>query len=171
LKSMVPPTQRPADQGDNVSHHSTSERRERPRHRSAAECSQQIPPSDGDCHTPLPCEVRKWERYHATSAQSSRSRRASGQSLLSDMARGPNTTDQTKPGCAQRRHGPTRILKSKLLLSPPAPGGRRHRGLACRLVTVRRRVVLGVAEGERPQPRRPTGAAAAFMMRPIRLCF
>src|SRR5262249_50841228 len=26
----------------------------------AAECSQQFPPSDGDCHTPLPCEVRKW---------------------------------------------------------------------------------------------------------------
>src|SRR5262249_22724513 len=25
----------------------------------AAECGQQFPPSDGDCHTPLPCEVRK----------------------------------------------------------------------------------------------------------------
>src|SRR5262249_28390931 len=25
-----------------------------------AECDQQFPPSDGDCHTPLPCEVRKW---------------------------------------------------------------------------------------------------------------
>src|SRR5262249_54399190 len=34
-------------------------RRERPRRRRAAECSQQFPPSDGDCHTPLPCEVRK----------------------------------------------------------------------------------------------------------------
>ena len=34
-------------------------RRERPRCRRAAECSQQFPPSDGDCHTPLPCEVRK----------------------------------------------------------------------------------------------------------------
>src|SRR5215813_7204283 len=34
-------------------------RRERPRDRRAAECSQQFPPSDGDCHTPLPCEVRK----------------------------------------------------------------------------------------------------------------
>src|SRR5262249_2004590 len=33
-------------------------RRERPRSR-AAECGQQFPPSDGDCHTPLPCEVRK----------------------------------------------------------------------------------------------------------------
>src|SRR5262249_32189935 len=30
-------------------------RRERPRRRSAAECSQQFPPSDGDCHTPLIC--------------------------------------------------------------------------------------------------------------------
>src|SRR5262249_24393838 len=26
-----------------------------------AECDQQFPPSDGDCHTPLPCEVRKWK--------------------------------------------------------------------------------------------------------------
>src|SRR5262249_37189916 len=34
-------------------------RRERPRGRRAAECDQQLPPSDGDCHTPLPCEVRK----------------------------------------------------------------------------------------------------------------
>src|SRR5262249_894206 len=28
--------------------------------RRAAECSQQSPPSDGDCHTLLPREVRKW---------------------------------------------------------------------------------------------------------------
>jgi len=34
-------------------------RRERPRRRRAAEYSQQLPPSDGDCHTPLPREVRK----------------------------------------------------------------------------------------------------------------
>src|SRR5215468_4126478 len=33
-------------------------RRDRPRDRRAAECGQQFPPSDGDCHTPLPCEVR-----------------------------------------------------------------------------------------------------------------
>src|SRR5499427_7833515 len=33
-------------------------RRERPRGR-AAERSQQFPPSEGDCHTPLPCEERK----------------------------------------------------------------------------------------------------------------
>src|SRR5262249_61077628 len=25
----------------------------------ATECGQQFPPSDGDCHTPPPCEVRK----------------------------------------------------------------------------------------------------------------
>ena len=35
-------------------------RRERPRSRPAAERDQQFPPSDGDCHTPLPREVRKW---------------------------------------------------------------------------------------------------------------
>ena len=34
-------------------------RRERPRDSSAAKCDQQFPPSDGDCHTPLPREVRK----------------------------------------------------------------------------------------------------------------
>src|SRR5262249_17244219 len=34
-------------------------RRQRPRHYRAAERSQQFPPSDGDCHTPLPREVRK----------------------------------------------------------------------------------------------------------------
>src|SRR5881396_2700122 len=33
----------------------------------AAECGQQFPPSDGDCHTPLPREVRKNQQYHATS--------------------------------------------------------------------------------------------------------
>ena len=32
-------------------------RRERPRGRDA-ERDQQFPPPDGDCHTPLPCEVR-----------------------------------------------------------------------------------------------------------------
>jgi len=34
-------------------------RRGRPRRCRAAEYGQQFPPSDGDCHTPLPCEVRK----------------------------------------------------------------------------------------------------------------
>src|SRR5262249_56291147 len=30
-----------------------------PRRHRAAECGQQFPSSDGDCHTPLPCEVRR----------------------------------------------------------------------------------------------------------------
>src|SRR5215469_7353147 len=34
-------------------------RRDQPGDCGAAEGSQQFPPSDGDCHTPLPCEVRK----------------------------------------------------------------------------------------------------------------
>jgi hypothetical protein len=34
-------------------------RSERPRGSDAAERDQQFPPSDGDCHPPLPCEVRK----------------------------------------------------------------------------------------------------------------
>src|SRR5262249_39567448 len=33
--------------------------RERPRCRRTAECGQQFPPSDGDCHAPLPCEVHR----------------------------------------------------------------------------------------------------------------
>src|SRR6516164_9954035 len=41
------------------------------------------------------------------------------------------------------------------LLPPPALGERRHRGLARRLVAVRRRAVLMLAESERPHPRRP----------------
>src|SRR5262245_50787612 len=45
--------------------------RERPRRSCAAECGQQFPSSNGDCHTPLPCEVRKKERYHVTMVQSS----------------------------------------------------------------------------------------------------
>jgi hypothetical protein len=35
---------------------------------------------------------------------------------------------------------------------PPAFGERRHRGLAPRLVAVRRRAVFVVAEGKRPHP-------------------
>ena len=38
---------------------SNSSRTPPSRRRRAAECGQQFPPSDGDCHTPLPCEVRK----------------------------------------------------------------------------------------------------------------
>jgi len=34
-------------------------RHERPRDSRAAERGQQFPPSDGNCHAPLPCEVRK----------------------------------------------------------------------------------------------------------------
>src|SRR5262249_44856330 len=44
-------------------------RRERPRGRRTAECDQQLPPSDGDCHTLLPREVRR-KRYYATSVLS-----------------------------------------------------------------------------------------------------
>src|SRR5262249_52845281 len=35
--------------------------RKRPCSRCSAECSQQFSPSNGDCHTPLPREVRKWK--------------------------------------------------------------------------------------------------------------
>ena len=45
-------------------------RRERPHSHCAAECDQQFPPSDGDCHTPLPREAPEGKRYHATSVLS-----------------------------------------------------------------------------------------------------
>src|SRR5262249_858532 len=50
-------------------------RRERPRGRRAAECGQQFPPADGGCPMvavmrPFPREVRKTQRYHATSVLS-----------------------------------------------------------------------------------------------------
>jgi hypothetical protein len=40
------------------------------------------------------------------------------------------------------------------LFPPPALGERRHRSLARRGVTVRRRAIFVVPEGERPHPRR-----------------
>src|SRR5262249_46299489 len=47
---------------DYTNHHQScwrsGARRERPRDR-AADRRHQFPPSDGDCHAPLPCEVRK----------------------------------------------------------------------------------------------------------------
>jgi hypothetical protein len=43
------------------------------------------------------------------------------------------------------------------LLPPPASWQRGHRGLARRRVAVRRRAILMVAKGERPQPRRAFG--------------
>ena len=48
----------------------------RPRGRRAAERDQQLPPSDGDCHTPLPCEVRKWNDTTPKSALSLSARQA-----------------------------------------------------------------------------------------------
>src|SRR5262249_34743708 len=74
--------------------------RQRPRDRRAAECGQQFPPSDGDCHAPLPCEVRR-ERYHATSVQSSRSRRA-GCRLFP-----PRSSASTTPAASSSRPPPS----------------------------------------------------------------
>src|SRR5262245_38492526 len=48
-----------ADKADHRHRRLLRARRERPRRGRAAECGQKLPPSDGNCHTPLPCEVRK----------------------------------------------------------------------------------------------------------------
>src|SRR5262245_4183523 len=106
-------------------------RSERPRCRGAAECGQQLPPSDDDCHTPLPCEVRKG-RYHATSVQSWRSRRAECWLL--------------RPSLRLPLHYP-----------PPALGERRHCCLARWLIAVDGRAIFVVAVGQRPEPRHPHG--------------
>src|SRR5215475_5158164 len=50
---------RPGQESDHRHRRLLPPRRERPRRRRAAECDQQFPTSDGDCHTPLPREVRK----------------------------------------------------------------------------------------------------------------
>src|SRR6516162_1304185 len=77
-----------------------------------AECGQQFPPSDGDCHTPLPREVRK------------------GNDTTS-RARSLAVRGGQDAGC--------RILVGfNYNLPPPALGERRHRGLARRLVAVHR---------------------------------
>src|SRR6516165_1948838 len=92
--------------------------RERPSSCRAAECSQQFPPSDVDCHTPLPCEVRK----------------------------GNDTTLSACSLAVQG--GLRLSSASTALLPPPALGERRHHGLMRRLAAVRRRAVLVMAESE-----------------------
>src|SRR6516162_1079853 len=52
------------------------------------------------------------------------------------------------------------------LLPPPTFRERLHRGLARRLVAVRRCAVFVLSEGECPHPRCPTGTVAAFMIWP-----
>src|SRR5262249_47813595 len=103
-------------------------RRERPRGRRAAECDQQFPPSDGDCHTPLPCEVRKWNdttpRWCSLPVQG-------GQDA----------------GCFNLNLRP-----STALLPSPGLCERRHRGAARRLVAVRGGAVLMLPKGQHPQP-------------------
>src|SRR5262245_43968180 len=53
-------------------------RPERPRRRCTAERDQQFPPSDGDCHTPLPCEARKCDDTTSRSVLSLGTRRGRG---------------------------------------------------------------------------------------------
>ena len=98
-------------------------RRERPGCR-AAECSQQFPPSDSDCHTPLPREgafakIPRHERAVLTGRPSARV--------------GGGT-----PGTGLNGSPPTLRLafKSCLLCPRQLLAKRRHRGLAGRLVAV-----------------------------------
>src|SRR5262249_19798654 len=94
-------------------------RRERPRCHRTAECSQQFPSSDGDCHTPLPCEVRKGN----------------------DTT--PRVCSLKEAGCWLLR---PQSSASTALLPPPALSERGHRGLARRLVADVRSSCLGNAK-------------------------
>src|SRR5262249_45284188 len=63
-------------------------RREWPRDNRAAERDQQLPPSDGNCHTPLPCEVRKGTIPHQERAVSTlKQGRMLGASTVTPAAR------------------------------------------------------------------------------------
>src|SRR5262249_26758024 len=86
-------------------------RREWPPGRRAAECGQQFPPSDGDCHTPLPREVRKGND-------------------TTPLACSLHVQGGQDAACFD--------LSLRLLLPPPALCERRHRSLARRLVAVHR---------------------------------
>src|SRR5262249_49482587 len=103
-------------------------RRERPCSR-AAECGQQFPPSDGDCHTPLPCEVRK--------------------GTIPRHERAVFTFKEA--GCWLLPPLPS---ASTALLPPPALRERRHRGLARRRVAMSWRPIFTLPEGQCPHPRR-----------------
>ena len=103
-------------------------RRERPRSRRAAECSQQFPPSDGDCHPPLPREVRKWN--DTTPRARSLPVQGGQDAGCCRPASGSKAERLSFPLCpGQRTYLP--ILE---LLPPPTLRERRHRGLARRLV-------------------------------------
>src|SRR5215470_11341196 len=100
---------------------------ERPRNRRTAESGYQFPPSDGDCHTPLPCEVRK----------------------------GNDTTSRACSLAVQGGRMLVAFTSFVGILPPPTFGERGHGGLARSLITVGWRALLVVAEGKRPHPRHP----------------
>src|SRR5262249_43844506 len=104
-------------------------RRQRPRHRRAAECGQQFPPSDDDRHTPLPCEVRKG---NDTTPRACSLHVQGGRMLVL----------------------PPLSSASTALLPPPALCERSHRGLARRRVAMSWRPIFTLPEGQCPHPRR-----------------
>jgi len=87
-------------------------RRGRPSCRRAAECSQQLPPSDGDCHTPLPCEVRKGNDTtpRACSLAVQGSRRA-GCWLLSPLSWALAKGQRQHPRRTERARRPTFMIR------------------------------------------------------------
>src|SRR5262249_44751189 len=120
--------------------------RERPCRR-AAECGQQFPPSDGGCHTPLPCEVRKGN--DTTPRACSLAVQGGQNAGCCRPASGSKAERLSFPLCPRKRT----YLPILELLPPPALRERCHGGLARRGITVRRRAVFVMPERKRPQPR------------------
>src|SRR5262249_28509095 len=110
--------------------------RERPRGGRAAECDQQFPPSDGDCHTPLPCEVRK------------------------------GTVPRHERPVFTFKEGRMLVASTSLVsfnCTTPAASFSNAAIAAWRVaVAMRWRAVVGLREGEDPRHGLPTGAAAVI---------
>src|SRR5262249_7512231 len=115
--------------------------RERPCRR-AAECGQQFPPSDGGCHTPLPCEVRKGN--DTTPRACSLAVQGGQNAGCCRPASGSKAERLSFPLCPRKRT----YLPILQLLPPPALRERCHGGLA------RRGIAITLPEGYCPHPRR-----------------
>src|SRR5215469_12965439 len=94
-------------------------RRERPRRGRAAECGKQLPPSDGDCHAPLPREVRK--SNDTTPLAGSLHVRGGGCWLLRPQSSALNCTT---PANAAIAASPVALLRLAAFVSPAFKDGK-----------------------------------------------
>jgi len=129
-------------------------RRERPGSR-AAECSQQFPPSDGNCHTLVPREVRKEtiQRHERAVSPFKEGRMLVASTSVGGFGfSGKAQNEQMFSGLHPKRTSDPRA--EYMLFPPPAFCECCHRLLAPRGVAVCRRAIPVITERERPRPRR-----------------